>query len=87
MREALKANRGSRRKMAAGHVDAEKLSRPRRNDLLPLLKIETCSIAGLKSHARKLRKSDLAHIQEIANSINTLGFNVPLLIGKKQCRT
>jgi ParB-like nuclease family protein len=36
----------------------------------------------LKSHVRKLRKSDPAHIREIANSINTLGFNVPLLIGK-----
>jgi DNA modification methylase len=31
---------------------------------------------------RKLRKSDPAHVREIANSINTLGFNVPLLIGK-----
>jgi len=38
----------------------KKPSRPRRNDLLPLLRIETCSIDALKSHARKLRKSDLA---------------------------
>ena len=35
----------------------------------------------MKSHARKLRKSDLAHIHDIANSMRTLGFNVPLLIG------
>ena len=35
----------------------------------------------MKSHARKLRKSDLAHIHDIANSMWTLGFNVPLLIG------
>jgi len=31
---------------------------------------------------RKLRKNDPAHVREIANSINTLGFNVPLLISK-----
>jgi DNA modification methylase len=31
---------------------------------------------------RKLRKSDPAHIREIANSISALGFNVPLLVGK-----
>jgi hypothetical protein len=31
---------------------------------------------------RKLRKSDPAHVREIANSISTLGFNVPLLVGK-----
>ena len=36
----------------------------------------------MKAHSRKLRKSDAAHIREIANSVNTLGFNVPLLIGK-----
>ena len=31
---------------------------------------------------RKLRKSDPAHVREIANSISALGFNVPLLVGK-----
>jgi hypothetical protein len=35
----------------------------------------------LKSHVRKLRKSDPAHVREIANSVSKLGFNVPLLIG------
>jgi ParB-like chromosome segregation protein Spo0J len=29
-----------------------------------------------------LRKPDTAHVREIAKSISTLGFNVPLLIGK-----
>src|SRR5712671_3153016 len=33
-------------------------------------------------HVRKLRKSDPAHVREIANSVGTLGFNVPLLVGK-----
>jgi hypothetical protein len=82
VREGLKAKRRSRRKMAADDADTENPGRPRRNDLLPLLKIEPCGIDELKPHTRKLRKSDLAHIQEIANAISTLGFNVPLLIGK-----
>ena len=36
----------------------------------------------MKSQSRKLRKSDPAHVRDIANSISTLGFNVPILIGK-----
>ena len=55
---------------------------PRRNDMLPSLKIEPYAVDALKSHARKLRKSDPVHVREIADSISTLGFNVPLLIGK-----
>jgi hypothetical protein len=82
VREALKSKRRSGRKMAAGHTEVEKTSRPSRNDILPLLKIESYAIDALKSYSRKLRKSDLAHVHEIANSIGTLGFNVPLLIGK-----
>jgi hypothetical protein len=36
----------------------------------------------LNLHVRKLRKSNPAHVREIANSISRLGFNVPLLVGK-----
>src|SRR3984957_17634036 len=82
VREAFKAKRRSPRKISAGHKEVGKPSRPRRNDILPLLKIEPCSIDALKSYARKLRKSELAHVHDIADSIGTLGFNVPLLIGK-----
>jgi DNA modification methylase len=82
LREGLKAKGRSRREAAARHAEAEKGSRPRRNDILPLLQIEAYPVDALKSHVRKLRKSDPAHVREIANSINTLGFNVPLLIGK-----
>jgi ParB-like nuclease domain len=77
LREGLKAKGRSRR-----GVKAEKASTPRRNDILPSLKIESYPVEALKSHARKLRKSDPAHVREIANSVSTLGFNVPLLIGK-----
>ena len=80
LREGLKGKGRSRREVR--QTEAEKASRPRRNDILPLLKIEPYAVGALKSHARKLRKSDPAHVREIANSISTLGFNVPLLIGK-----
>src|SRR5258706_1101394 len=80
--EGLKGKGRSRREAAERHAEAEKGTRPRRNDILPLLQIEAYPVDALKSHVRKLRKSDTAHVREIANSINTLGFNVPLLIGK-----
>ena len=83
LREALKAKGRSRRKAAVRHAEAEKAGwRSGRNDILPSLRIEPCPIDALKSHVRKLRKNDPAHVREIANSISRLGFNVPLLIGK-----
>src|ERR1700675_3433945 len=82
LREGLKVKGRSTRGAAARKTEAEKGTRPRRNDILPLLQIEAYPVDALKSHVRKLRKSDPVHVREIANSINTLGFNVPLLIGK-----
>lgn len=84
LREGLKAKGRSRRKAAARHAEAEKggWRSSGRNDILPPLQIEPRPVNDLKSHARKLRKNDPAHIREIANSINMLGFNVPLLISK-----
>src|SRR5215467_997895 len=83
LREGLKTKGRSRREATARHAEAEKGGRrPRRNDILPLLQIEPCPVDALKSQVRKLRKSDPAHVREIANSISTLGFNVPLLVGK-----
>jgi DNA modification methylase len=83
LREGLKTKGRSRRAASARHAEAEKGGRrPPRNDILPSLQIEPCPVDALKSHVRKLRKSDLAHVREIANSISALGFNVPLLVGK-----
>ena len=82
LREGLKSKGRSRRGAAVRHVEAEKGSPVRRNDILPSLQIELCATGVLKPHVRKLRKSDPAHIREIANSISALGFNVPLLVGK-----
>jgi DNA modification methylase len=83
LREGLKARGRVRRMATKRRAAAEKGSwGPRRNDILPLLKIEPCPVDELKLHARKLRKSDPAHVREIANAIRSLGFNVPLLVGK-----
>ena len=69
LREALKAKGRSRRKAAVRHAEAEKAGwRSGRNDILPSLRIEPCPIDALKSHVRKLRKNDPAHVREIANS-------------------
>ena len=83
LHEGLKAKGRTRRKAAARHAEAEKGRGLLRNDILPLLQIDPCPVDALKSRLRKLRKSDPAHVREIANSIRTLGFNVPLLIGKE----
>jgi hypothetical protein len=83
LREDLKTKGRSRRQTAAKQAEAEKAGWVhRRNDILPSLWIESCPVDALKSHLRKLRKSDPAHIREIANSISALGFNIPLLVGK-----
>src|SRR5258705_4537264 len=82
LREGLKVKGRSRREAAARGAEAEKGSRPRRNDILPSLRIEPYPVDALKSHVRKLRKSDPAHVREIANSVSMLGFNGPLLVGK-----
>jgi DNA modification methylase len=83
LREGLKAKGRLRRKAAEKQAEAEKGSwGSGRNDILPSLQIELCPVDELKSHARRLRKSDPAHIREIANSIRSLGFNVPLLVGQ-----
>ena len=81
--EGSKAKGRLRRNAGTGPAEAEKASgRSRRNDILPLLRIEHCPVDALKLHVRKLRKNKRAHVRELANAISTLGFNVPLLIGK-----
>jgi hypothetical protein len=47
-----------------------------------LLRIAHYPVDALKLHVRKLRKNEPAHVRDIANAISTLGFKVPLLIGK-----
>ena len=57
-------------------------ARPRRNDILPRLELSYIPIADLRPSPRKVRKLDPAHVREVAASISTLGFCVPLLVGR-----
>src|SRR5712691_6620101 len=83
LREGLKAKGRLRRDSVRRRAAVERGKRPARNDLLPGLKIEAVPIDSLRSYSRRLRKSDAAHAEEIANSIGALGFSIPLLIGKE----
>ena len=69
LREGLKAKGRSRRQSAVRRAEAANGSRQIRNDLLPALKLESYLIDALGSHSRRLRKSDAAHIREIARTI------------------
>jgi DNA modification methylase len=82
LREGLKTKGRLRRESTRRQAAVQHAKRHTRNDLLPNLKIEAVSIDSLSSYSRRLRKSETAHIQEIANSIENLGFSIPLLIGK-----
>jgi len=68
-REGLKVKGRSRPEPRVRQAKAEKSTRPRRNDILPSLQIVPYPVDALKSYARKLRKSDSAHVREIANSV------------------
>jgi DNA modification methylase len=83
LREGLKAKGRLRRESLKRRAAVERGKRHARNDLLPGLKIEAVPIDSLRSYSRRLRKSDAAHAQEIANSIGAFGFSIPLLIGKE----
>jgi hypothetical protein len=56
------------RRVLKSYADYYNSVRPRRNDILPSLRIEVSPVDALKSHVRKLRKSDPAHVREIANT-------------------
>jgi len=49
-----------------------------RNDLLPNLSIESRLLADLRPTARRVRKSDPAHVARIRDTIAALGFCNPI---------
>ena len=53
-----------------------------RNDPLPNLDLVYVPLEDLRMPSRVIRKLDAAHVREVANAINTLGFCAPVLIGK-----
>ena len=54
-----------------------------RNDLLPDLALVSVPIDKLQLPKNQIRKLQEGHVKEVANIISTLGFSVPVLIGKK----
>jgi ParB-like nuclease domain len=78
----LKAKGRGRRKRLAKRAETAGMSRSLRNDPLPPLQSIVIPLDQLGIQSRKLRKRDLAHVQEVGRSIAALGFCVPLLIGK-----
>jgi DNA modification methylase len=58
------------------------IASPRRNDMLPRLELSYIPITDLRPSARKLRKLDPAHVREVASTIASLGFCVPILVGR-----
>jgi DNA modification methylase len=72
-----------RRRNAAKRLAAPAAAlRPPRNDVLPLFEVCRLPLEDIRSAARKVRRSDAAHVREVAATISALGFCVPILIGK-----
>ena len=55
-------------------------SAPRRNDLLPQIKLEQRALSSLRAPARALRQVRPEHVAEIARSMSVFGVVQPLLI-------
>ena len=52
-----------------------------RNDILPSLHLTNLTLSNLRAPTREIRKVNSAHVAEVARSISTLGFCVPVLVG------
>jgi ParB-like nuclease domain len=81
LKSEIKARNRDRRESLRRLSAAESATGARRNDLLPPLELATIRLDELRISPRRLRKPDPAHVREIANSIETLGFCPPILIG------
>ena len=80
--EQLKAKGRHRRERLGRLSVSSPPERARRNDLLPALELVYALLEDLRTPAREIRKLDPAHVREVANSISTLGFCAPILVGK-----
>jgi DNA modification methylase len=78
----LKAQGRGRRKRLAKLVQAAAMSHPLRNDPMPSVQFVELSIDQLNAPLRRLRKKDLARIQEVARSMSDFRFYGTLLIDK-----
>lgn len=78
----LKGKSRSRRENLVRLAKLPGSSHATRNDSLPRLELVNIGLDELHVPARKVRKHDPAHMREVAASIRTLGFCVPVLVGK-----
>lgn len=78
---ALSERSRSQRRMRKEQVALEAVaSAPRRNDLLPEIKLERRPIDSLRAPVRALRQVRPDRVAEIARSMSAFGFVRPLLI-------
>ena len=78
----LKAKSRRRRESLKRLAKSSSVARATRNHLLPQLDLVYVLLEDLRTPAREVRKLDPAHVREVANSIGTLGFCAPVLVGK-----
>ena len=78
----LKAKSRARREGLKALAESSSPVRAPRNDLLPRLDLAYLLLEDLRMPVREVRKLDPAHVREVANSISTLGFCAPILVGK-----
>src|SRR5690349_3093931 len=71
----------TRRTQLAARDAAGTLSVSIRNDVLPILQVVELPLAILRAPSREIRKCDPVHVAEVAKSVSTLGFCVPVLVG------
>jgi DNA modification methylase len=80
--EQLKGKNRRRREGLARLAEPGASARAMRNDVLPKLDLVNIPLDELRMPGRKIRKSDQAHVREVAGTISALGFCVPVLVGK-----
>jgi hypothetical protein len=73
----------SRQRRHTTNTQARFPTHPARNDIAPRLELVDVNVADLVAPARNVRDVDQAHVQEIAASINTLGYCAPLIIDQE----
>jgi DNA modification methylase len=76
----LKAQGRGRRRRLAKAAQASPTSHGLRNDVMPPVQLVEVYIDQLKAPPRKLRKKDLARVQEFARSIDEFQFYAPILV-------
>jgi ParB-like nuclease domain len=82
LKSQLRTKSRSRRYRLSAQSGSQGFGATRRNDISPMLAITETPVSHLRPPSRGIRKSDAAHVQEVANSISAPGFCVPVLIGR-----